>query len=108
MCKRKIATMTRKYYNHTLQTNPRYREEATENINSQLTLKSKLSKATSFFFPSEVIAKTIMHNKTSTKHKTLQNNGGSNKQCINNNRSTALERSTKVTGTGVVLDRIDS
>ena len=37
-----------------------------------------------------------MHNKTGTKHKPLQNNGGNNKQWTNN-RTTTLEWSAEVT-----------
>ena len=33
-----------------------------------------------------------LHNKTGTKHRTPTSNGGNNKQSINNNRPTALER----------------
>ena len=39
-----------------------------------------------------------MHNKTGTKHKRPINNGGNNKQLINNNINIALEWSAEVTG----------
>ena len=50
--------MTRKCYNHTLQTNPRHREEETLGTNSRLTSKDYKLITTSSLFPGEVIAKT--------------------------------------------------
>ena len=51
--------MIRKYHNHTLQTNPRHREEEQQNVYSnKLHLYDNNSKATSFLFLfSKMIAK---------------------------------------------------
>ena len=51
------VSMTRKCHNHILQTNPQHSEEETQNTNCDMTRKGNLSKATSFFFPNEMIAK---------------------------------------------------
>ena len=53
-------TSTRKYHNHTLQTNPQHREEEPNNIYSNNTFVRHLSKATSFLFLFKMIAKLEM------------------------------------------------
>ena len=76
--------MTRKCHNHTLQTNPRHREEESQSTNS---------KAISSLFPREIIAKlgrtlnTTQQNKYQTQKPTQ--NGSHNEQWININRTTA-------------------
>ena len=79
--------MTRKFHNHTLQTNPWYR--GLQNTNSQKKLEDNLSKATRSLYLSEMIAnlETTLNNEQQNKDKTLtynktnpQNNGGNNKQ----------------------------
>ena len=56
-------------------------------------------------FPSEIIAKLELTlntaQQTRTIHTNRTNNGGNNKQCINNSKTTALERSAEVSGVGV-------
>ena len=75
-------SLTRKYHNHTLKTNPWHHDEEKQNINSiNMTLKGNLSNATSSLCPSEMIAKLeitlkVLHNKTRAKH---TNNGSNNK-----------------------------
>ena len=109
--------MTRKCYNNILQTN---REEETQNTYRQMSFKGNHRKATgslslslSLFlslslslslslFPSEIITKleTTLSTAQQTKNhtQTPQNNGGNNKQCINNSKTNALERSVEVNG----------
>ena len=52
-------------------------------------------------FHSKIIAKLettlgTAHNKTRTIHTNHTNNGGNNKQCINNSKTSALERSVEI------------
>ena len=49
--KQKYLSLIRKFHNYTLQTNPRYREEETQNTNSHMTSKGNKSKATSSLSP---------------------------------------------------------
>ena len=86
-----LVSMIRKNYNHKLQTNP---------WKSWTTIKKhqedKQSKATSSLFPIKMIAKLerILSDECTTKHRTItdSHNGSNNKPGINNNRTTALER----------------
>ena len=84
--------MIRKYHNHTLQTTPRHREEQSQNTNSHKTA----GRATSSLFLIKVTVPQAGHktlnNKTSIIHRTPTNNESNNKHWINNNRTTALER----------------
>ena len=51
----KKVSMIRKYYNHTLQTNPRHRKEELQDTRNWQEVKQ--SKATSSLFPIKMIAK---------------------------------------------------
>ena len=82
--------MIRKYHNHKLQTNPWHREEEPHNNHeTQTKLSNQLS------LPHQDDCKTRMDIKQrTTKHRTIteSHNGSNNKQQINNNRTTPLER----------------
>ena len=88
--------MIRKYHNHTPQTNPRHREEESENIYSNKTsirqwkqsnqLSLSLFKMITKLEWSQSIAQ-----QNKDKHRTPTTNGKHTKQQIKNNR-TALER----------------
>ena len=84
--------MIRKYHNHAWQINPRHREEAPQNINSnKISEKNNKSKAINSFFLVKRIAKQerTPSNAYQTKdqHKTPANNGRNvnNKSTIHNN-----------------------
>ena len=72
-------SIIRKYHNHTLQTNPRQREEEPQNIYSNNSSVRNNSEATSFLFLFKMIAKlewtqsSAQQNKY--KHRTPTNNG---------------------------------
>ena len=100
--------MTRKCYNLTLQTNPWYPEEKTQNSNRHMTARrqSKWNNQLSLPQPDNWKArkdtKYCNQNKdqTHTPHTHIQtNNGRNNKQWINNNRTTAwVKTAAKATG----------
>ena len=87
-------SIIRKYHNHTLQTNPQYHEEEPQNITVSKHQEDQQSKATSSLFPIKMIAKleriqsTEQQNMEQTQNPTMV----ATKQCINNNRTTALEQ----------------
>ena len=87
-------TVIRKYHNHTLQTNPRHRDEEPQNINSHKTTGINLSKATSSLplFPIKMIAKLEITPSTAHQNRDITqnpiNNWSTNKQRITNNRVT--------------------
>ena len=56
--------MTRKCHTHTLQANPRQREQETHNINNRMTTRRQLSKATGSLVISDVKYVEYLHNKT--------------------------------------------
>ena len=62
--------------------------------------EDKQSKVTSSFFPIEMTAKLEWTQSTAQQNIEQSHNGSNNQQCINNNRTTALER-TAAKGTGV-------
>ena len=70
----KKVSMIRKYYNHTLQTNPRHREEELQDTRNWQ--EDKQSKATSSLFPVKMIVKLEMAHsnvqKTWNKHRAPQ------------------------------------
>ena len=85
------VSMIRKYHNHTLQTNPRHREDKLHKIHK--TPGEQLSKATSSLFPIKMITqlKSIHRNVKLIMEQTQNPTIGAT---INNNRTTALERPT--------------
>ena len=101
----KKVRLTRKCHNHTLQTNRRYREEETQNTNSQIKLKSNYSKATSSHFPSAMIAKleTTLSNAQQSQDRTYpppkkkEKNEQKAMMATINNESTVFERSAEAT-----------
>ena len=79
----------------TLQTDARHREEEPQNTNSHnLKGNRKIikSKATSFLFPIKPIAKLGGHKVKQASNTEPHKQWGNNKQSINNNRTTSLER----------------
>ena len=84
--------MIRKYHNHKLQTNPWHREEEPHNNHQE----DKQSKATSSLFPIAMIAKLEWKQSNAQQNiEQLQNPTifcSNKQQRINNNRTTALER----------------
>ena len=80
--------MGRKYHKHTLQTNPRHREEETQNTNSHMTSKSNKSKATSFVFPCEMIVKLETKISTAQQNKDHTQNLHKMGETINNEPTT--------------------
>ena len=85
----KQVTMIRKHHDHTLQTNPLHREEATQTPTTTRHQKDNQSKATSFLFLIKIIATLeghrILKNKTKTKLRTPQKIGTT----INNESTTS-------------------
>ena len=76
--------MMRKFHNHTLQTNPRHREEELQNTNSHNTSGRQLKKNSKLsVFPVKLIAKLegpkILNNNARTKHRTPTYNVSNNK-----------------------------
>ena len=85
--------MIRKYHNHKLQSNQWRREEEPHNNHETPGKQTKQSNQLSL--PHQDDCKTRMHiKKHTTKHRTItdSHNGGNNKQQVNNNITTALER----------------
>ena len=82
--------MIRKYHNHKLQTNPWHREEEPHNNHETPGRQTKQSNQLSL--PHQDDCKN--QNERATKHRTIteSHNGSNNQQRINNNRTTALER----------------
>ena len=96
VCKKHVR-MTRKYHNHTLQTRLGHlkEEQQSTDCHNAPGRQPKQSKATSSPLPTQNDIK-YRKNKTRTNHKTLKNNGTNSKQQIDNNRTTALERTAVV------------
>ena len=87
--------MIRKYHNHKPQTTPWHREEKPLNQHETPGRQSKQSNQLSL--PHQDDCNTRMGIKQlTTKHRTITNshNGSNNKQKVNNNRTTTLERTS--------------
>ena len=85
--------MIRKYHNHKLQTTPWHREE--EPLNHHETPGRQIKQSNQLSFPHQDDCNTRMYIKQRTTiHRTItdSHNGSNNKQKVNNNRTTALER----------------
>ena len=85
--------MIRKYHIHTLQINPKHREEEPQNTNSHKTSGRQLKQSNQLSLSHQDHCKTredtkYWHNKTQTKHKTPTSNGRYIKQWFNINRTT--------------------
>ena len=92
-CQLKIVSMIRKYHNHKLQTTPWHREE--EPLNHHKTPGRQIKQSNQLSLPHQDDCNTRMDIKLrKTKHRTItdSHNGSNNKQKVNNNRTTALER----------------
>ena len=95
-----LVSMTRKYHNHTIQTNPQHRKENTRTITATRYQKGNQNKANSFAFPSEMTAKLeraqcFAQQINGPNTKSPQTIGAWEqqlKQRIHINRTTALER----------------
>ena len=86
--------MIRKYHNHKPQTTQRHREEEPPNRHKKPGRQIKQSNQLSL--PHQDYCNTIMDTKqrtTKLRTATDSHNGSYNKQKVNNNRTTALERS---------------
>ena len=85
--------MIRKYHNHKPQTTLWHREEM--RLNHHETAGRQIKQSNLLSFPHQDDCDTRMDTKQhTTKHRTItdSNNGSNNKQKVNNNRTTALER----------------
>ena len=86
-------SMIRKYHNHKLQTTPWHREE--EPLNHHETPGRQIKQSNQLSLPHQDDCNTKMDiEQRTTKHRTItdSHNGSNNKQKVNNNRTTALER----------------
>ena len=85
--------MIRKYHNHKLQTNPWQCEEGPHNIHKTPGRQTKQSNQLSLPHQDDCKTRRDMKLRT-TKQRTItaSHNGSNNKQQVNNNRTTALER----------------
>ena len=86
-------TTIRKYHNHKLQTTPWHRGE--EPLNHHETPGRQIKQSNQLSLPHQDDCNTRMDIKQrTTKHRTItdSHNGSNNKQKVNNNRTTALER----------------
>ena len=85
--------MIRKYHNHKLQTTPWHREEEPPNHHETQGRQIKQSNQLSLSHQDDYNARMDIKKRT-TKHRTItdSHNGSNNKQKVNNNRTTALER----------------
>ena len=95
--------MIRKYHNHQLQTTPWHLEE--EPLNHHETPGRQIKQSNQLSLPHQDDCNTKMDiEKRTTKHRTItdSHNGSNNKQKVNNNRTTALERTAaQATGGGL-------
>ena len=85
--------MIRKYHNHKLQTTQRHREE--EPLNHHETPGRQIKQSNQLSLPHQDDCNARMDIKQRTTiHRTItdSHNGSNNKQKVNNNRTTALER----------------
>ena len=87
--------MIRKYYNHKPQTTQWHREE--QPLNHHETPGKQIKQSNQLFLPhlDDCITRMDIKQRT-TKHRTTANShhGSNNKQNVNNNRTTALERTS--------------
>ena len=85
--------MIRKYHNHEPQTNLRHREEEPLNHHGTAGRQIKPSNQLTLSHQDDCNTRTDTKQRA-TKHRTItdSHNGSNNKQKINNNRTTALER----------------
>ena len=92
--------MIRKYHNHKPQTTPWHREE--EPLNHHETPGGQIKQSNQLSLPHQDDCNTIIDIKyRTTKHRTItdSHNGSNNKQKVNNNRTSAIERTaTQATG----------
>ena len=65
--------MVRKYHKHTLQSNPRHREETPQNTNSHKTSGRQLKQSSQLSFPRKDDCKTINDTKMHNKRRPTQN-----------------------------------
>ena len=89
----KIVSMIRKYHNKKLQTTPWHRKE--EPLNHHETPGRQIKQSNQLSLPHQDDCNTRTDTKQRTpKHRTItySHNGSNNKQKVNNNRATALER----------------
>ena len=86
---KKQVSMISKYHNHTLQTNPRNREEEPQNTDCH---KECNQLSLSLSHDAKLDRHKVLNNKARTKHRTPTANGSNNKQVFNNKGTTALER----------------
>ena len=94
--------MIRKYHNHKLQTTPRHREE--EPLNHHETPGRQIKQSNQLSLPHQDDCNTRMDiKKRTTKHRTNtdSHNGSNNKQKVNNNRTTTLERTAALATGGL-------
>ena len=94
--------MIRKYHNHKLQTSPWHREE--EPLNHHETPGRQIKQSNQLSLPHQDDCNTRMDTKQrTTKHRTItdSHNGSNNKQKVNNNRTSALERTAVLTTGGL-------
>ena len=92
-CPLKIVSNFRKYHNRKLKPNPWHREE--EPHNNHETPAKQTKQSNQLALPHQIDCKTRMDIKIrTTKHRTItdSHNGSNNKQQVNKNRTTALER----------------
>ena len=85
--------MIRKYHNHKLQINPWHREEEPHNNHETPGRQTKQSNQLSLLHQDDCKTRRGIKKHT-TKYRTIteSHNGSNNKQHVNNNRTTALER----------------
>ena len=92
--------MIRKYHNHKLQKNPWHREEEPHNNHETPGRRTKESNQLSLPYQDDCKTRRDIKSRT-TRPRTIteSHNGSNNKQQVNNNRTTALERTAaQVTG----------
>ena len=85
--------MIRKYHNHKPQTTPWYREKEPHNYHKTPERQIKQNNQPSLPHKDDCNTRMDIKYRT-TKHRTITDfhNGSNNKQKVNNNRTTALER----------------
>ena len=94
--------MIRKYHNHKLQINPWHREE--EPHNNHETPRRQTKQSNQLSLPHQDDCKTRRDIKyRTTKHRTItdSHNGSNNKQKVNSNRTSALERTAALATGGL-------
>ena len=96
-------SIIRKYHNQTLQINPRHGEEELQNAYSQKTPGRQLKSSNQLALFSPLEGNKALNNKARTKHRTPTNKGSNNKPRINNNRTTAIERTAALATGGAKM-----